>query len=99
MSVVTTTDSVVNTATPGVIYIQTAGRHKLLDAFPRLFCILARRRAQFSIIHCPTFGHLSGLAVLTGRILRRPTLLRVATQHDVREFAEFLGQCGGFKIW
>ena len=43
---------------------------------------------EYSIIHCPTFSHLSGLAVLAGRLLRRPTLLRVATENDVREFAE-----------
>jgi glycosyltransferase involved in cell wall biosynthesis len=49
---------------------------------------LARERSKYSIIHCPTFSHLSGLAVLAGQILRRPTLLRVATENDVREFAE-----------
>jgi glycosyltransferase involved in cell wall biosynthesis len=71
-----------------LIRIEIRGRHTLLHIFPRLLAILARERSKYSIIHCPTFSYLSGLAVLAGRILRRPTLLRVATENDVREFAE-----------
>jgi glycosyltransferase involved in cell wall biosynthesis len=82
-----TTHSTVVAATPDAVYIKTVGRRTLLAMFPRLLATLARRRSTFSIIHCPTFGYLSGLAVLAGRILRRPTLLRVATENDVGEFA------------
>jgi glycosyltransferase involved in cell wall biosynthesis len=71
-----------------LIRIAVRGRHTLLSILPRLFSVLARERSRYSIIHCPTFSHLSGLAVLAGRLLRRPTLLRVATENDVREFAE-----------
>jgi glycosyltransferase involved in cell wall biosynthesis len=71
-----------------LIRIAVRGRHTLLSILPRLLSVLARERSKYSIIHCPTFSHLSGLAVLAGRILRRPTLLRVATENDVREFAE-----------
>jgi glycosyltransferase involved in cell wall biosynthesis len=71
-----------------LIRIAVRGRHTLLSVLPRLLSVLARERSRYSIIHCPTFSHLSGLAVLAGRILRRPTLLRVATENDVREFAE-----------
>ena len=86
--VVTTTSHANETAQDvDVIRIAVRGRHTLLSIFPRLFVILTRQRSKYSIIHCPTFSHLSGLAVLAGRILRRPTLLRVATENDVREFA------------
>jgi len=82
-----TTHSTVVAATPDAVYIKAVGRRTLLAMFPRLLATLARRRSTFSIIHCPTFGYLSGLAVLAGRILGRPTLLRVATENDVGEFA------------
>jgi len=71
-----------------VIRIYVRGQHTLLSTFPRLLAVLARERSRYSIIHCSTFGYMSGLAVLVGRILGRPTLLRVATESDVREFAE-----------
>jgi glycosyltransferase involved in cell wall biosynthesis len=71
-----------------LIRIQVRGQHTLFSTFPRLFAVLARERSKYSIIHCSTFGYMSGLAVLAGRILRRPSLLRVATENDVREFAE-----------
>jgi len=73
---------------PDAIHIEVTGRRTLLHVFPKLLTVLARDRSTFSIIHCPTFGYLSGLAVLAGRILRRPTLLRVATENDVREFSD-----------
>jgi len=82
-----TTHSTVVAATPDAVYIKAVGRRTLLAMFPRLLATLARRRSTFSIIHCPTFGYLSGLAVLAGRVLGRPTLLRVATENDVGEFA------------
>ena len=71
-----------------LIRIQVRGQHTLISTFPRLFAVLARERSRYSIIHCSTFGYISGLAVLAGRILGRPTLVRVATENDVREFAE-----------
>jgi len=71
-----------------LIRIRVRGKHTLFSTFPRLFTVLARERSRYSIIHCSTFGYMSGLAVLAGRILGRPTLLRVATENDVREFAE-----------
>jgi glycosyltransferase involved in cell wall biosynthesis len=71
-----------------LIRIQVRGQHTLFSTFPRLFAVLARERSKYSIIHCSTFSYMSGLAVLAGRILGRPTLLRVATENDVREFAE-----------
>jgi glycosyltransferase involved in cell wall biosynthesis len=71
-----------------LIRIQVRGQHILFSAFPRLLAVLARERSRYSIIHCSTFDYFSGLAVLAGRILRRPILLRVATENDVREFAE-----------
>jgi glycosyltransferase involved in cell wall biosynthesis len=71
-----------------VIRIYVRGQHTLLSTLPRLLAVLARERSRYSIIHCSTFGYMSGLAVLVGRILGRPTLLRVATENDVREFAE-----------
>jgi glycosyltransferase involved in cell wall biosynthesis len=71
-----------------VIRIYVRGQHTLLSTFPRLLAVLARERSRYSIIHCSTFGYMSGLAVLVGRILGRPALLRVATESDVREFAE-----------
>jgi glycosyltransferase involved in cell wall biosynthesis len=71
-----------------LIRIQVRGRHTLVSTFPRLLAVLARERSRYSIIHCSTFDYISGLAVLAGRILRRPILLRVATENDVREFAE-----------
>ena len=80
-----------------IIRIETRGRRTLLHTLPRLLTILARERSKYSIIHCPTFSHLSGLAVLAGRILGRPTLLRVATENDVREFAE--GQHWKYRIF
>ena len=87
--IVTTTRQANETARDGdLIRIAVRGRHTLLSILPRLLSVLARERSKYSIIHCPTFSHLSGLAVLAGRILRRPTLLRVATENDVREFAE-----------
>jgi glycosyltransferase involved in cell wall biosynthesis len=86
--IVTTTIQANETAPdPDLIRIAVRGRHTLLSILPRLFAVLTRERSRYSIIHCPTFSHLSGLAVLAGRILRRPTLLRVATENDVREFA------------
>ena len=87
--VVTITTSGLN-APDGVdlIRIQVRGRHTLLSTFPRLLAVLTRERSRYSIIHCSTFGYISGLAVLAGRILRRLTLVRVATENDVREFAE-----------
>src|SRR5262245_21372655 len=86
--IVTTTTQANETARNGdLIRIAVRGRHTLLSILPRLFTILTRERSKYSIIHCPTFSHLSGLAVLAGRILRRPTLLRVATENDVGEFA------------
>jgi glycosyltransferase involved in cell wall biosynthesis len=88
VSVVTTmTHSPLVPAIPDAVYIKALGRRTLLGMFPRLLAVLARRRSTFSIIHCPTFGYLSGLAVLAGRLLGRPTLLRVATENDVGEFA------------
>jgi glycosyltransferase involved in cell wall biosynthesis len=87
--IVTTATRVQNTAEDeDIIRIEARGRRTLLHTLPRLLAILARERSKYSIIHCPTFSHLSGLAVLAGRILRCPTLLRVATENDVREFAE-----------
>ena len=87
--IVTTTTRASNEAgKEDLIRIEVRGRRTLLHIFPRLLATLARERSKYSIIHCPTFSHLSGLAVLAGRILRRPTLLRVATENDVREFAE-----------
>jgi glycosyltransferase involved in cell wall biosynthesis len=87
--VVTITTGELNAAgDAGLIRIQVRGRHILLSTFPRLLAILARERSKYSIIHCSTFGYISGLAVLAGRILRCPTVLRVATENDVREFAE-----------
>jgi len=71
-----------------LIRIQVRGQHTLFSTFPRLFAVLARARSRYSIIHCSTFGYISGLAMLAGRILRRPTLVRVATENDVREFAD-----------
>ena len=86
--VTTTTSSPRIAALPDVIRIEAKGRRRLIRTFPKLLAILARERSTFSVIHCPTFGYLSGLAVIAGRVLRRPTLLRVATEHDVREFAD-----------
>jgi glycosyltransferase involved in cell wall biosynthesis len=87
--VVTITTGELNAAGDAdLIRIQVRGRHMLLSTFPRLLAVLARERSRYSIIHCSTFGYISGLAVLAGRILQRPTLLRVATENDVREFAE-----------
>ena len=80
-----------------LIRIAVRGRHTLLSILPRLLSVLARERSKYSIIHCPTFSHLSGLAVLAGRLLRRPTLLRVATENDVREFAE--GQHWKYRLF
>jgi glycosyltransferase involved in cell wall biosynthesis len=71
-----------------LIRIQVRGQHTLLSVFPRLLAVLARERSRYSVIHCSTFDYFSGLAVLAGRIVRRPILLRVATENDVREFAE-----------
>jgi glycosyltransferase involved in cell wall biosynthesis len=87
--VVTITTGELNAAGDAdLIRIRICGRHTLLSTFPRLLAVLARERSRYSIIHCSTFGYISGLAVLAGRILGRPTLLRVATENDVREFAE-----------
>jgi glycosyltransferase involved in cell wall biosynthesis len=71
-----------------LIRIAVGGRLGLLRTLLKLLAVLARQRSTYSIIHCPTFSHLSGLAVIAGRILRCPTLVRVATENDVREFAE-----------
>lgn len=73
---------------PDIVRIKARGPGALVRVFPGLLVTLARRRASFSLIHCPTFGHVSGLAVLAGHLARRPTLLRVATENDVREFAD-----------
>ena len=71
-----------------LVRIQVRGQHTLLSAFPRLLAVLARERSRYSIIHCSTFDYFSGLAVLVGRLLRRPIVVRVATENDVREFAQ-----------
>lgn len=71
-----------------IVRIKARGPAAFLRIFPALLTVVARSRASFSLIHCPTFGYVSGLAVLAGRLARRPTLLRVATQNDVREFAD-----------
>jgi len=71
-----------------LIRIEVRGRHTLLHIFPRLLAILTRERGNYSIIHCATFDYLSGLAVLIGKILRRPVVLRVATEYDVRQYAD-----------
>ena len=86
--VTTTTEADAMAEGEDLIRIEARGRRTLLYILPRLLAILTRERSKYSIIHCPTFSHLSGLAVLAGRILRCPTLLRVATENDVREFAE-----------
>jgi len=80
-----------------LIRIKIRGQHILLSAFPRLLAVLARERSRYSIIHCSTFDYISGLTVLAGRILRRPILLRVATENDVREFAE--GQHWKYRLF
>lgn len=72
----------------GIIRIPVHGRLGNVLIFPRLLAVLMRLRPNYSIVHCSTFGYLSGVAVLAGRMLRRPTLLRVATENDVREFAD-----------
>jgi glycosyltransferase involved in cell wall biosynthesis len=88
MVVTIATDELNSAGGADVIRIYVRGQHTLLSTFPRLLAVLARERSRYSIIHCSTFGYMSGLAVLVGRILGRPTLLRVATESDVREFAE-----------
>jgi glycosyltransferase involved in cell wall biosynthesis len=73
---------------PDIVRLEARGPGALMRVFPGLLVTLIRRRASFSLIHCPTFGYVSGLAVLAGHLARRPTLLRVATENDVREFAD-----------
>lgn len=87
--IVTTSTSADETAKhEDLVRIKMQGRRTLLHIFPRLLVILLRERCNYSVIHCPTFSHVSGLAILAGLILRRPTILRVATENDVREFAD-----------
>lgn len=87
--VVTVTRGGVNPAADAdVIRINVRGQHTLLSVFPKLVAVLARERSRYSVIHCSTFDHISGLAVLAGRILGRRTLVRVATEKDVREFSD-----------
>ncbi len=69
-----------------MIRVRLRSRHTLLEAFPRLFVILARERRKYSVIHCPTFGSITALAVLSAQILRCPSLIRVASPDDVSEF-------------
>ena len=95
--IVTTTTQPYETPQDELIRIAVRGRHTLLSILPRLLSVLARERTRYSIIHCPTFSHLSGLAVIAGRLLRRPILLRVATENDVREFSE--GQHWKYRLF
>jgi glycosyltransferase involved in cell wall biosynthesis len=96
--VVTITNGELNAvAGADLIRIDVRGQHTLLSTFPRLLAVLARERSRYSVIHCSTFGYMSGLAVLAGRILGRRTLLRVATERDVREFAE--GQHWKYRLF
>jgi glycosyltransferase involved in cell wall biosynthesis len=83
-----TSDKTEPGGSPDIVRLKARAPGALLRVFPGLLVRLARRRASFSLIHCPTFGYVSGLAVLAGHLARRPTLLRVATQNDVREFAD-----------
>jgi glycosyltransferase involved in cell wall biosynthesis len=86
--VTTTKESVTRRQDDGLIRIDLRGRLGGILVFPRLLKVLVRQRVNYSILHCSTFGYLSGLTVLAARVLRRPTLLRVATENDVREFAD-----------
>jgi len=72
----------------GVTRIAVRGRRTLLGVFPRLFVFLLRRRLACSVIYCPTFSYLSGLAVLSAKLIRSPVIVRVATENDVREFRQ-----------
>ena len=72
----------------GVSRIAVRGRRTLLAVFPRLFVFLLRRRSTCSVIYCPTFSYLSGLAILSASLIRRPAIVRVATENDVRQFRE-----------
>jgi glycosyltransferase involved in cell wall biosynthesis len=60
----------------------------LLAIFPRLLAFLVRQRPWTSVVYCPTFSHLSGLSVMAARLVGRPVIVRVATEHDVRDFAD-----------
>ena len=65
--VTTATDAADSHSIDGVTRIEVRGRRTLLATFPRLFAFALRRRSAFSVIYCPTFSYLSGLAILTGR--------------------------------
>lgn len=87
VSVVTTTTAVGNgDAMDGVTRIEVRARRTLLAIFPRLMAFLFTRRSGFSVIYCPTFSYMSGLAILAARLMRRPVIVRVATENDVHQF-------------
>ena len=86
--VTTATNAADSQRVDGVTRIEVRGRRTLLSIFPRLLAFALKRRSAFSVIYCPTFSYLSGLAVLTARLIRCPAIVRVATENDVREFQE-----------
>jgi glycosyltransferase involved in cell wall biosynthesis len=86
--VTTATAAVDSHAIDGATRIDVRGRQTLLAVFPRLLGFMLRRRSAVSVVYCPTFSYLSGLAILVARIIKRPAIVRVATENDVREFQE-----------
>ena len=47
---------------------------------------LSSHRDDFDVIHCHAFTFLSASCVPIARTLRKPILVKVATEQDIREF-------------
>lgn len=58
---------------------------------------LSSHRDDFDVLHCHAFTFLSASCVPIARALRKPILVKVATEQDIREFRE--GRELGFRVF
>lgn len=63
--------------------------------FPNLYksflLFLLSNRRDFDVIHCHAFTFVAAFSVFVGKLLRKPTLVKVATERDIRQFHECKG--------
>lgn len=63
------------------------GRPNLPNLFASFLLFLRQHRHEFDVVHCHAFTFLSAACVPIGKLLKKPVLVKVATQRDVQEFA------------
>jgi glycosyltransferase involved in cell wall biosynthesis len=69
-----------------IIRLEQRWKRLLVELAFRLSALLVGRRGNLAAIHCQTFSETSAIAVIVGRALGLPVVVRVATEEDVREF-------------